>query len=175
MKKLLVIALVVVLALSVVAFVACGEEETYTGYCYYSTQYGGYGCVVDVTVKNNRIIAVKLYTDAEAAAWAAENNVTWDNGRRTTLTWQESTDKQAGDEGYQLGATKTEAGYAAWIEDEIVGQKVAAVQAWVASATSAGQTVGEGVTHMVGATQSSARVIVAIQNALAQINAGAAE
>lgn len=157
MKKVLVIALAVVMTLAVVAFAACATEQTVTGKCHYTTQWGAYGCMVDVTVKGDVITAVKLYTDKEAAA----ADSTWGDAHRTTPSWKPS-------EG-QLGYAETEAAYAKWIEDTFVGKTVAEVNAYVASATADGQSVTTEGINLAGATQSAARVIVAVKDALSKL------
>ena len=157
MKKVLVIALAVVMTLAVVAFAACATEQTVTGKCHYTTQWGAYGCMVDVTVKGDVITAVKLYTDKEAAA----ADSTWGDAHRTTPSWKPS-------EG-QLGFAATEAAYATWIEDTFVGKTVAEVNAYVASATADGQSVKTEGINLAGATQSAARVIVAVKDALSKL------
>lgn len=157
MKKVLVIALAVVMTLAVVAFAACATEQTVTGKCHYTTQWGAYGCMVDVTVKGDVITAVKLYTDAEAAA----ADSAWGEAHRTTPSWKPS-------EG-QLGYAATEAAYATWIEDTFVGKTVAEVNAYVASATADGQSVSTEGINLAGATQSAARVIVAVKDALSKL------
>lgn len=157
MKKVLVIALAVVMTLAVVAFAACATEQTVTGKCHYTTQWGAYGCMVDVTVKGDVITAVKLYTDKEAAA----ADSTWGDAHRTTPSWKPS-------EG-QLGFAATEAAYATWIEKTFVGKTVAEVNAYVASATADGQSVKTEGINLAGATQSAARVIVAVKDALSKL------
>lgn len=159
MKKVLVIALAVVMALAVVAFVACEQPQTVTGKCHYSTQWGAYGAMVDVTVKGDVITSVKLYTDAEAAA-ADEN---WNDAHRTTPSWTAT-------EG-QLGFEAAEAAYEDWFADVFVGKTVAEVNAYVASATADGQSVTTEGINLAGATQSAARIIVAVQNALSKLPA----
>ena len=161
MKKLIVIALAVIMALSLVLVLAACGGETYEGSCNYEHPWTAgapdYGVKVKVTVKGDVITKVVLVDYAE---WT-----------RTSDPWAESTDKQPGDAGYQLGHDKTEAAYDQWLKDTFVGQKVADVLAWEATATKAGQTVGEGVPHLVGATQSCARIIVAVKDALSKIPA----
>lgn len=157
MKKVLVIALAVVMTLAVVAFAACATDPTVTGKCHYTTQWGAYGCMVDVTVKGDVITAVKLYTDKEAAA----ADSTWGDAHRTTPSWKPS-------EG-ELGFDATEAAYAKWIEDTFVGKTVAEVNAYVASATAEGQSVETEGINLAGATQSAARVIVAVKDALSKL------
>lgn len=160
MKKVLVIALAVVMALAVVALVACEQPQTVTGKCHYSSQYGAYGAMVDVTVKGDVITSVKLYTDAEAAA-ADEN---WNDAHRTTPSWTKPAEGQ-------LGFAATEAAYATWIEDTFVGKTVAEVNAYEASATADGQSVTTEGINLAGATQSAARIIVAVQDALSKLPA----
>lgn len=157
MKKVLVIALAVVMTLAVVAFAACATDQTVTGKCHYASKWGAYGCMVDVTVKGDVITAVKLYTDKEAAA----ADSTWGDAHRTTPSWKPS-------EG-QLGYAATEAAYAKWIKDTFVGKTVAEVNAYVASATADGQSVTTEGINLKGATQSAARVIVAVKDALSKL------
>lgn len=146
MKKILVIALAVVMVLGVVAFAACDKPQTVTGECSYENawvegQY--YGAKVDVTVKGGVITEVKLYSDEETG-WT-----------RTTSSWE--------------GFATTEAAYEGWLNQNFVGKTVAEVNAYVASATAEGQTVGEGTPVISGATQSSARIIVAVKDALSKL------
>lgn len=157
MKKVLVIALAVVMTLAVVAFAACATDQTVTGKCHYASKWGAYGCMVDVTVKGDVITAVKLYTDKEAAA----ADSTWGDAHRTTPSWKPS-------EG-ELGYAATEAAYAKWIKDTFVGKTVAEVNAYVASATADGQSVTTEGINLKGATQSAARVIVAVKDALSKL------
>lgn len=159
MKKVLVIALAVVMALAVVAFVACEQPQTVTGKCHYSSQWGAYGAMVDVTVKGDVITSVKLYTDAEAAA-ADEN---WNDAHRTTPSWTAANG--------QLGFAAAEAAYEEWLADVFVGKTVAEVNAYEASATAEGQSVTTEGINLEGATQSAARIIVAVQDALSKLPA----
>lgn len=152
MKKILVIALAVVMTFSIVAFAACAQPTTVTGECKYENAWVAgafYGAKVDVTVKGDKIVAVKLYTDEETG-WT-----------RTTKSWEAK-------EG-QLGYAAAEAAYEKWINDTFVGKTVAEVNAYVASATKDGQTVGTESAKLAGATQSSARIIVAVQDALSKL------
>lgn len=158
MKKVLVIALAVVMTLAVVAFVACEQPQTVTGKCHYSSQWGAYGAMVDVTVKGDVITAVKLYTDKEAAA----ADSTWGDAHRTTPSWTKPAEGE-------LGFAATEAAYATWIEDTFVGKTVAEVNAYEASATADGQSVTTKGINLAGATQSAARVIVAVKDALSKL------
>ena len=159
MKKVLVIALAVVMALAVVAFVACEQPQTVTGKCHYSSQWGAYGAMVDVTVKGDVITAVKLYTDKEAAA----ADSTWGEAHRTTPSWTAANG--------QLGFAAAEAAYEEWLADVFVGKTVAEVNAYEASATADGQSVTTEGINLEGATQSAARIIVAVQDALSKLPA----
>ena len=148
MKKILVLMLALVLALSVCAFAACGEKEvTYTGAVSYVSWGNTYGAKVDVTVKGEEITAVKLYTDEETG---------W---HRTTASWTAA-------EG-QLGFEAAEAAYPEYL-NKFVGKTVAEVLAVEATATAEGQTVTTEGWNLAGATQSAARIIVAVQNALSK-------
>ena len=153
MKKLIVIALAVVMALSVVAFAACGGE-TVTGECSYENAWVAgkyYGVKVDVTVKGDVITKVVLHSEEETG-WTRTSA---DNG----TTWKVH--------------DQVEAAYQNWLDTEIVGKTVAEVKAWVAVATKAEQKVTTGPILKLStgetAQQSSARIIVAVQNALSKL------
>lgn len=153
MKKTNKIVAVVIAALLVVAalvvLAACGK--TYTGEVSYVSWGTNYGVKVDVTVKGDVITAVKLYTDEESELV------------RTSKSWTEN--QHPGD----LGFEKAEAAYEGWIEENLVGASVEKVLGWSAMANADDQKVGEGVPHIAGATQSSARIICAVQEALCQL------
>ena len=125
--------------------------ETVTGECSYTTKYGSYGAKVDVTVKGNVIVDVKLHTDEETG-WV-----------RTTKSWKEG--QNPGDLGYD----KAEAAYQDWFNKVFIGKSVDEVKAYVASATAEGQSVTTEAAKLAGATQSSARIIVAVQDALSKL------
>lgn len=152
MKKILAIALAVVMLVSVFALTACGAD-TYTGECKYENAWVSgayYGVKVDVAVSGGVIKSVKLYTDEETG-WTA-----------TTTTW--TTSEGSNDLGYDA----TVAAYEDYL-GRFVGKTVEEVKAIVATATQGTQSV-EGETYkLAGATQTSARIIVAIQNALSKI------
>lgn len=153
MKKILVIALAIVMALGVVALVACEKPQTVTGECSYEAYGNTYGAKVDVTVKGNVITAVRLYTDEETG---------W---HRTTASWKAA-------EG-QLGFAAAEAAYEQWINDVFVGKTVAEVSGMNAHYTAPGKIDMAGLKaesyNLAGATQSSARIIVAVQDALSKL------
>ncbi len=148
MKKILVIALAVVMALSVVAFAACEKGETVTGECHYDSYGHTYGVKVDVTVKGDVITAVKLYTEKETG-WVRTSA---DNA---DLGW--------------TSHDKVEAAYDQWIKDTFVGKTVADVNAYKATATAESQTVETTGIAIQGGTQSSARIIVAVKDALSKL------
>ena len=156
MKKVLVIALAVILVVSAVCVLAaCDNGETYTGECYYENTYSQetpkpkYGVKVDVTVKGGIIKSVKLYTDEETG---------WTRTSANQGNWTKH--------------DEVEAQYDDWIKKTFVGKTVKEVMAYQATASSVSDlTVTTPNIAMSGATQSSARVIVAIQNALSKIPA----
>lgn len=144
MKKLVVLVLAIVLALSTVAFTACAETQTVIGECYYESWGTKYGVKVEVTVKGDFVFDVRLFDDSETDGW-----------HRTTKNWD--------------GFDAAEAAYANWIEDVFVGKRIEEVKAFVATATADGQSVGESTPYISGATVSSARIIVAVQDALSKL------
>lgn len=166
MKKIIFsLILTLVLIFAVVASVACdGDTEgvTVTGEVSFVNPFDAnltYGAKVDVTVKDGVITCVRLYTEEETN-WVrtSQNNV---------------------DENWQIH-DEVEAAYDSWIQAEIVGKTVDEVMSWVAVANTNGQYVladedgnfyGPVLTLTTGATamQSSARIIVAIQNALREL------
>ena len=147
MKKILVIALAVVMMVSVFALTACAQPQTVTGECHYVAYGHDYGCKVDVTVKGDIITDVKLYTDEETG-WTRTSANNADRG------W--------------TGFETVEAAYEEYL-NKFIGQKVADVQAIVATATADGQSVTTEGWSITGGTQSAARIIVAIQNALSKL------
>lgn len=164
MKKILVLALAIVMALSVVALVACDQGETYEGACHYENAWGGkdYGCKVKVTVKGDTITKVELLADSETG-WT-----------RTTTSWKSKTEDPSENNhaaATDLGFTAAEAAYEGWFNKVFVGKTVAEVNAYVASATKDGQTVGTASANLAGATQSAARIICAVKDALSKIPA----
>ena len=160
MKKLIVIALAVVMALSLVlVLAACGEEQTVTGTCSYQNASGTtYGVEVKVTVKGDRITKVEL-VDHEGWVRTSSDQV-WALPENGGYGFNE------GDLGYEAA----EAAYAGWLEETVVGQKVDTVKGWKATATADGQTITTEGIKLAGATQSAARIIVAIQDALSKLD-----
>ena len=147
MKKVLVIALAVIMVISAFALTACTQPQTVTGECSYESWGTTYGVKVDVTVQGNIITSVKLYTDEETC-WVRTSAV---RGNWT----QEKFDA-------------VEGAYESFL-DKFVGKTVEEVNAIVATVTAESQTVTTEGWAITGGTVSSARIIVAIQNALSQL------
>ena len=152
MKKILVIALAVIMVVSALALTACVQPQTVTGECMYENKHGTkYGVKVDVTVQGDIITAVKLYTDEETG-WVRTSSPMPEYG------WtQEKFDA-------------VEGAYEAFL-NKFVGMTVAEVNAIVATATAEGQSVTTEGWAITGGTVSSARIIVAVQNALSKLAA----
>ena len=150
MKKLIVIALVVVMALSVVAFAACGGETVEGEYSYKNawdkTGTQSYGAKVKVTVKGVVITKVVVEADTEtffnlSSGW--EKKQTWIDGEQAMI-------------------------------DSFVGLSVDEVKAIKVDCAESGQpntiTGAPSALKVVsGATQSSGRLILAVQNALSKL------
>lgn len=146
MKKILVIALAVVMLVSVFALTACGAQ-VYTGECHYDSYGHIYGVKVDVAVSGGVIKSVKFNTEG-------------------TDEWVRTSDPYG--DWTQENHDAAEAAYEAFL-NKFVGKTVEEVNAIVATATAEGQSVTTEGWKIAGATQSAARIIVAIQNALDQI------
>lgn len=198
MKKILVLALAIVMAFSVVALVACDQGETYDGECKLhaktATYESYYGCKVTVTVKGGVITNVKLWSDEDFKAAAGQDY------HRTTPTWLSAAEADEYNKahpnekakfGVGLGFKTTEARYEAWLKATYEGKSVEDAKKITASATEKadGELInieyvvgtestkasilkpGDDKSDMTGATQSIARVIVAVQDALSKIPA----
>ncbi len=169
MKKILVIALAVVLALGVLAFAACEQPQVVEGEYSYANTHDEtgtqkYGCKVKVTVKGGVITAIEV----------AEDTATFFN---LSANWTED---------YTPNGKPT-AGKTAWIEngkkmaDSFVGLTVDQVNAIKVTCAASGEpdTKTEGVKTIdgapaklqvvSGATQSAGRLILAVQNALSKL------
>ena len=151
MKKLIVIALAVVMALSVVAFVACDNGQTVTGEYSYKNAWDktgtqSYGAKVSVTVKNGVITAVSVEADTEtffnlSAGW--ENKSLWEEKGQDMV-------------------------------ESFVGRTVDEVNAIVVECAESGQPdsitgAPAALKVVTGATQSSGRLILAVQDALSKL------
>ena len=165
MKKLIVIALVVVMALSVVAFAACAGSETVEGeYGYAAWDYQNsalstthkYGCKVSVTVKGGVITEVKVTADTDTyynltSSWT--DKAKWENGEKAMVD-----------------------SFVGLTVEEVNAIKVATNPTLVTEpyVTPAGQPTGitgapESLKLVAGATQSSGRLILAVQNDLSKL------
>ena len=151
MKKLIVIALVVVMALSVVAFAACAGSETVEGEYSYKNAWDktgtqSYGAKVTVTVKGGVITAIEVAADTDtffnlSSGWT--DKATWENSGKA-------------------------------MADSFVGLTVEEVNAIKVDCAESGQpntiTGAPSALKVVsGATQSSGRLILAVQNALSKL------
>ena len=160
MKKLIVIALAVVLALSmVVVLAACEKEQVLEGECHYANPHGEgtYGVEVKVTVKGDRIVKVELVDHEGWIRTSADLKIS------ETYGW--------------YGYDETEAAYAQWLEDTFAGVKIETVKGWKAVADGTDFEIGEAATIVWGdkdagetAKQSAARIIVAVQDALSKLD-----
>lgn len=163
MKKLLkVLALVAVVACCAVAvaFAGCGESaKTYDGEYKYENAWSAgkyYGVKVHVTVKGDKITEVTYDADKEDGSYV-----------NVSPTWTEG--QHEGD----LGAAKTKAAVDKYLADTFVGKTVAEVKALSVAkadngepkAVADGQTLASGYI-LSGATQTSGRFVLAIQDAL---------
>lgn len=179
MKKnlALVLVLALVMAVSVVAFAACGGQTYEGSYDYKALKYengkpvgvddaNSYGCKVKVTVNNGTITKVVVVADTE-------------HYYNLSAGWK---DKETGED---------TAGKKAWLEkgqamaESFVGLKVEDVLAINVAKVAetnleyhqpAGQPTGitgapSELKVVTGATQSSGRLILAVQNALGKIPA----
>ena len=153
MKKLIVIALAVVMALSlVVVLAACEGEKTYDGEYSYAHPYGvegkTYGAKVHVTVKGGVIMSVTVDADTEdyfnlTDSWTSKQ--TWIDGQEAFLKSFE-------------------------------GMTVKELKAIKVACNEKGVPNENGITelpadwnYVTGATQSSGRIILAMQNALKDV------
>ena len=146
MKKILVIALALVMLVSVFALTACAKEQTVAGeYAYDNAWVPGakYGVQVEVTVKGDIITNVKVTSTDSAtytnlsATWA--DKAKWENGQADFLA-------------------------------SFVGKTVAEINAITVDCAASGQPNSvTGFTAVAGATHSSGRVILAVQNALTKL------
>ena len=181
MKKVTKLIAGVVLAASVAAtagmFAGCGkdnedpqpqpqpQETTYTGSYAYKSSWGNgyYGVKVDVKVADGKITSVAL-AQGQPDGWT-----------NITESWTENTDTTGGKE-VQLGHEKAQAGLSDYLK-KFEGKKVDDILAMNVSVDANGQpktdTTGEtsqGDLIYTGATQTSGRIILAVQNALEKID-----
>ena len=149
MKKILVIALAVVMLVSVFALTACNQQTVEGEYAYDNAWVPGAKYGVKVSVTLNKDVITKVVVTSEntdnytnlSASW--ENKATWENG---------------------------EAAFLASFEGKTI-QDVLNIR--VACAANGQPSSVEGFTAVAGATQSSGRVILAIQNAIKTLGTSA--
>ncbi len=148
MKKILSIAIALVMMMSVVALVACDNTETFTGEYSYTSYGYVYGAKVDVVMKGDTISNLRLYTDEETG-WVGLSDAYPDYG------WT--------DEARQVwldGANNLMLSFVGMTADE-----VADISATIGGVNGDSDVVETGY-FVSGATQSSARLVLAIQNAI---------
>jgi len=143
MKKILVLMLALVMALSVCAFAACDKPVTLSGEYKYANPWDAtkfYGVKVDVTVKGDAIQSV-VVTSTDTAEYT-----------NLSASWEDK--------------AKWTDGQAAFLAS-FAGMTVAEVNAVEVACAESGQpNTVTGMEYVTGATQSSGRVILAVQNAL---------
>ena len=157
MKKILVLALAIVMALSVVAFVACDAGETYEGsYDYDNAWTPGqkYGCKVTVTVKSGVITKVVVADDTDtyynlSAGWTDK------------AKWQDGADAMINS---FVGMSVEDVNKIVVAKNDDSAKGPIGQPASITGAPAALKVVA-------GATQSSGRLILAVQNALSKIPA----
>ena len=167
MKKILVLALAIVMAFSVVALVACGTEETVEGEYKYANTYNDtgdtpvlddyYGCKVTVTVKNGVITNVVVADDTDklfnlSAGWT--DKAKWQNASKAMI------DSFVGLKVEDVKNIKVAKAASGAPDTKVEGKTITDVPAGLKVVESDGHT---------GATQSSGRLILAVQNALSNL------
>lgn len=146
-KALAVCAVAGTLCAGVAAFAGCGgdKEETYFGQYHYTSYGHEYGIAVNVTVNGDKITKVEKVTSnyvevsAPVNTWTEENVATWNNGLNGLLAKYNGKTVAA-----IKDATATIKGQAEATEDKISDTDLV----------------------ITGATQGSARVLKAVQDAL---------
>lgn len=169
MKKnlALVLVLALVMAVSVVAFAACGGT-TYDGECSYTVSDWGnhiYGVKVKVTVNNNIITKVTIVDYDEWTRTSADANG-WTSHDKAEAAYPEFLKRFEGKTVDEILAIKT----------TMVSGTVTATDTYTIDVDAADKAAWSikfegGTAPNAGATQSSARIICAVQNALSKIPA----
>ncbi len=148
MKKILSIVVALVMMMSVITLVACDSSETFTGEYSYTAYGMTYGAKVDVVMTGGVISNLKLYTDEETE-WVGLSDAYPDYG------WT--------DEARQVwldGVNNLMLSFVGMTADEVAG-----ISAVIGGVNGAADSVDSDF-NVTGATQSSARVVLAIQNAI---------
>ncbi|MCM1194990.1 MAG: hypothetical protein NC099_05610 [Corallococcus sp.] len=177
MKKVIVIALAIIMALSVVALVSC-SGKTYSGEYSYENPYAKgsyYGAKVQVTIQGNVITKVVLLSDEESgwtnlsSGWTNdpykynEYGVDADGKTNWRLHHQEMLDSFVGltvDEILAMKVVISKSGEPLTSDPNVETIKYAPEQLVLIVRGHGDYTTG------TGATQSSGRVICAVQNAV---------
>ena len=157
MKKLIVIALAVVMALSVVAFAACGGAQTVEGEYSYKNAWDktgtqSYGAKVTVTVKGGVITSVEVAADTDtffnlSSGWTDKSK--WENGEKAMI------DSFVGLTVKEVKAIKVTCDTETNSEAHTVKGQPTKIEGAPAN-----------LKVVSGATQSSGRLILAVQDAL---------
>ena len=144
-------------AMACAALAGCGSDPVdYKGGYKYTSEYGDYGVNVTVTVEGDKITKVVCDPDT-------------DTMHNITPTWKEDSEKG------QLGHDKTVAALPDYLK-KFEGMKVADVKALNVSKDDNGQPntdeagdASQGALLLTGATQTSGRIILAVQDALKDV------
>ena len=154
MKKWAVLVAVLALVLSFGLAACSNSGETVTGEYKYESQYGTYGCKVDVTVADGKITKVKLYSEEETG-WT-----------QVSPSWQ------AGMPAGSLGHDECEAKTPDYLK-KFEGKTVEEINAITVSIqgveNGTENSISDSSLAFTGATQSGARIIKAVQNALSKL------
>jgi len=126
-----------------VALTGCGGgEQTYRGEYTYNTEYGVYGMIVDVTVKGDTIKKVEIVPG---------------NYQSVTEEWEGSKVYHAGEQS---------------LVESFSGKKISEVKSYSVEKREDGVPVAvkaDGLLLVTGASQSSGRMVLAVQNAIAKV------
>lgn len=186
MKKALVIVLVLAMALSVVGLVSC-SGTTYQGEYSYKSWGNTYGCMVDVTVQGNVITSVKIREgEMEEKGWHNLSPNWTNNPYAGAIEGEAGVDTEGKTNWRKYGQAMVDSFVGLTVEEvlgikvyvdpngqPLTGQSTVETIKYIPDQLAVvvgGHTVGEDVelAKDAGATQSSARVILAVQNALLQ-------
>ena len=149
MKKILIIALAVVMLVSVFALTACNQQTVEGEYAYDNAWVPGAKYGVKVSVTLNKDVITKVVVTSEDTETYTNLSASWDK----KATWENG-----------------QAAFLASFEGKTI-QDVLNIR--VACAANGQPNSVEGFTAVAGATQSSGRVILAIQNAIKKLGQSA--
>ncbi len=173
-KTLAVCAVAGTLCAGVAAMAGCaGKTETYTGEYKYDNSYSlgkFYGVKVKVEVKGDKITKVTYEADKADGSYV-----------NVSPTWQANSPVEG-----SLGAEATKAATDKYLEDTFVGKKVSEIKALKVAVSDSGEPLVldkdpnknkqtlDSAYILAGATQTSGRFVLAVQNALNDIHVGEA-